>query len=79
MFDNNKSLTENATKGVDITVENPPVEIDLTAEKDFELSESTMEHLAEDVNEYLANKYGYLNSGWSFSITIGDIDWEFGE
>lgn len=77
MYDNNKSLTENAMNGVDITEPNLPTELDITAEKDFMLSEQTMDALADDINEYLADKFGFMNSGWSFSITIGDILWDF--
>lgn len=55
---------------------NLPTEINITARKDFELSERTMDSLADDVNEYLSEKYGVLNGGWSFEIKISDILWE---
>lgn len=59
------------------TIDDVPTELDITAEKDFILSEQTMDALADDINEYLADKFGFMNSGWSFSITIGDILWDF--
>ena len=59
------------------TTDDVPTELDITAEKDFILSEQTMDALADDINEYLADKFGFMNSGWSFSITIGDILWDF--
>lgn len=59
------------------TTDDVPTELDITAEKDFILSEQTMDALADDINEYLADKFGFANSGWSFSITIGDILWDF--
>lgn len=75
-YDKNKSLTENAMAGVDITEPSLPEEIVLTGEKDFEMSDELMDKLCEEINDYLSDKYGYCNSGWCYEIKVSDIMWD---
>lgn len=76
MYDKNKSLTENATAGVDITEPNLPIDLDITAEEDFRPSNAVMDGLAEEINEYLASKYGRCVNSYSYSIKLYSIDWD---
>lgn len=58
-------------------VEKIPNKITITAvDSGFEMSEELAERFVDEVNEYLADKYGYLNQGWSYEIKISDILWE---
>lgn len=75
MYDNNKSLTENAMNGVDITEPNLPIDLDITAQEDFNPSDE----LANEINEYLADKYGHCANSYSYSIKLYSIDWDFNE
>lgn len=54
-----------------------PNEITITAiDSGFEMSDELAERFVDEVNEYLADKHGYLNHGWSYEIKISDILWE---
>ena len=76
MYDKNKSLTENAMNGVDITEPDLPTDLDITAEEDFEPSNEVMDGLVNEINEYLADKYGYCVNSYSYSVKIYSIDWD---
>lgn len=52
-----------------------PQKINLTS-SDFEMSDELAEKFADEVNEYLANKYGMLNEGWGYEIKLDGILWE---
>lgn len=71
-YDNNKTLTENAMAGVDITMPELPDEVDLTNEDDWK----TPDQLSEAINEYLYDSYGVVPSSYGLEITLTDIDWE---
>lgn len=75
MYDNNKSLTENAMNGVDITEPNLPIDLDITAQEDFIPSDE----LVNEINEYLADKYGYYPNSYSYSVKIYSIDWDLND
>lgn len=54
-----------------------PNEIILTdRECGFEMSDELAERFCDEVNEYLANAYGYTNEGWCYQISLTDIMWE---
>ena len=76
MYDNNKSLTENAMNGVDITEPDLPTDLDITADEDFVPSGEVIDGLINEINEYLSDKYGYCVNSYSYSIKIHDIDWD---
>ena len=79
MYDNTKSLTENAMNGVDITEPSLPIDLDITAEEDFEPSNEVMDGLVSEINEYLADKYGHCANSYSYSIKLYSIDWDLNE
>lgn len=50
-----------------------PTEIILTAEDSgFKLSDN----LCEEINDYLADKYGCCNGGWAIEMKLTNIDWD---
>lgn len=54
-----------------------PNNIILTAkDSGFEMSDELAERFCDEINEYLANKYGYLNEGWCYEIKLSGIMWE---
>lgn len=54
-----------------------PNDINLTKiDSGFEMSDNLAEMFVDEVNEYLANKYGHTNEGWCYEIKISDIMWE---
>lgn len=54
-----------------------PKEICLTdRESGFEPSEEFLEMLCDEINEYLANAYGFCNKGWCWELKVSDIDWD---
>ena len=56
---------------------NLPKKIILTAkDSGFEMSDELSELFCEEVNNYLAEKYGFLNEGFSYQIDLNDIMWE---
>ena len=74
-YDNNKTLIENATNGVDITEPNLPIDLDLTDEDDYKLPDQVYD----SIDEYLSDKYGYCPSGYGLTIKIESIDWDVEE
>ena len=71
-YDNNKSLTENAMAGVDITEPDLPDEIDLAEADDFFVPDQ-MYH---EINEYLADKYGFCVNGYGLELKVVSLDWD---
>lgn len=54
-----------------------PNEIIITAkDSGFTMSDELSELFCDEINEYLADKYGYLNQGWCYEIKVSDIMWE---
>lgn len=54
-----------------------PNKVIITAkDSSFTMSDELSELFCDEVNEYLADKYGYLNHGWCYKIEISDIMWE---
>lgn len=54
-----------------------PEEVTLTAvDSGFEMSDELAERFCEEVNEFLADKYGFLNEGWAYEIKLSGIMWE---
>lgn len=47
-----------------------------TIDSGFKMSDELAERFVDEVNEYLADKYGHLNHGWYYGIEISDILWE---
>ena len=70
-YDKTKSLTENAIQGVE-----PNLPTELTLGSAFPMSKELEDRLSEEINDYLANKYGFLHKGFSYTIELKDIDWD---
>ena len=47
--------------------------------RDFVMSEELAERLAEEINDYLADKYGYCVEADGWDIELGGIVWDEGE
>lgn len=62
----------------DLTEPELPTEIDLGA-TDFVFSEGLADDIADAINEYLAEKYGYCVNCYGWEIKITDIDWDITE
>ena len=71
-YDNNKSLTENAMAGVDITEPDLPDSIVL----DCELPDDLCEALGEFIMDYCAEEYHKFPVAYGWNITLDDITWE---
>lgn len=74
-YDKNKSLVENAIAGVDITEPELPDEIDLTT-SDFTMSEELADRLSEEINDYLAEKYGLCVESYGWELKLTEINWD---
>lgn len=53
-----------------------PDEVILTAD---DSGYSLTDEFCESVNEFLADKYGFCNGGWSVEIKVSNIDWDTSE
>lgn len=58
---------------------NLPEEINLTADKDFVMSEDLAEMLNEEISDYLSDKYGYCVEAYGYEIKVGGIIWDTSE
>jgi len=47
--------------------------------RDFVMSEELAEMLAEEINDYLSDKYGYCVEGYGWDIELGGITWDTSE
>lgn len=47
--------------------------------RDFVMSEELAEKLAEEINDYLADKYGYCVEAYGWDIELGGIVWDTSE
>ena len=54
-----------------------PTELNLG--RDFVMSEELADKLAEEINDYLADKYGYCVEAYGWEIKLGGIIWDEGE
>lgn len=45
----------------------------------FVMSDELADKFCEEVNGYLADKYGFCVEGWSYQIDLSDIMWDTGE
>lgn len=54
-----------------------PNEITLTkVNSGFTMSDELADIFCEEVNDYLADKYGYCNEGWCYEIKLSNIIWD---
>jgi len=57
-----------------------PLEITLTAQDSgFEMSDELADKFAEEISEWLSDKYGYLVEGYDYKIELSNILWDIGE
>lgn len=56
-----------------------PTDINLTADKDFQLSDELADRLNEEILDFLADKYGYCVEGYGWELKIGGIMWDTSE
>lgn len=62
----------------DLTEPELPTEIDL-GKSDFIMSNELADDLANEINEYLAEKYGYCVNCYGWELKLTDIDWDTSE
>ena len=56
--------------------EKPPINVLVSGDKDFQMSEDLADRFCEEINDFLSEKYGYCTNGWSWELNITDIDWD---
>lgn len=52
-----------------------PKEIDLTT-SDFTMSEELADRLSEEINDYLAEKYGFCVESYGWELKLTEINWD---